>query len=457
MMVARTSNDIFKRMLAYTLSRTRLSDIRESDPAVHMLASIAIEIAKSDVAAVNRQNENTIDGAEGDLLDDVLAALLPDGHERSDGYYATGGAVVFYRPMGSSGPLTIAKGMPVRRLRDGMVFYTAAAATFSGVNTASDAPVSVICGTKGTTGNCQIGEITQLGQAIAGVSSCSNTALLTNGADIEDDQAARDRAKLYIKGISPCTNNGILSRVLDYESDTYGRALFATWADYNPLTPGKAILYVDDGNGTSGPIENQVAEQASSSPLAGYYSFYTKYRPLATNPTVTWAVGTKSGYEIWSPSIGQCVLKTTNDAAPTDGIFDLSAYTTYGGLVQELQNIVNGVINDPDLPGFKGAGNQVQILPAAFFDYTPIAADILYATNSNITAVNSQLRLALTTFVNATLGIGQSLTIADVVTVLKSNSAVLNVTDVTIDGVATDRIAAPNEVIRINPDDITLS
>lgn len=456
MMTARTSNDIFKRMLAYTLSRTRLSDIRETDPAVHMLASIAIEIAKSDVAAVDRQNESTIDGAEGTLLDDVLAAILPEGHERSDGYYATGGALIFNRPQGSSGALTIAKGTAVARGRDGLPYFTASAATFSGVNLVSDAPVSVICSVKGTTGNCQIGEITQLGQSIPGVSSCTNTALITSGADTEDDQSARDRAKLYVKGISPCTNNGILSRVLDYESSTFGRALFATWGQYNPLTPGQAILYVDDGNGTSGPIENQIAEQASSSLLATYYTFYTKYRPLATNPVVTWDGGSKWGSPIWSPSLGQCLMKLTSFPAPTDGIFDLGTYTTYGGLVQELQNMVNGVINDPDLPGYKGAGIVVQIQPAFCGAHTAISANILYASNANVTAVNSQLRLALTTFVNATLGIGQSLLLADVTTVLKSNASVLNVTDVTIDGVASDRMAAANEVIRTNPSVITL-
>lgn len=457
-MIARSSTDILKRMLSYTLARTRLSDIRETDAMVHILTSVANEIAKSDQNAVIRKNESSLDGAENEILDDVLAAVLPDGQQRSQGYYATGGAVVFYRPLGSAGGLTVAKGTIVRRARDGMLFRTLADATFTGVNTTSSA-VPVVCLTKGTTGNCaSIGEITQLGQAIAGVSSCSNTATITNGADYENDQAARDRARRHVRGISPCTQNGILAQVLNYESADYGRALFASFAMYDPTNPGFAIIYVDDGNGTAGPTESRSAEESSSSVLNGMYVLWARYPALASNPSITWNGG--GGFPGWSyvvQSTGQILVKTRSGVpAPADGIFDIGAYTTYGGLVGELQALLNGTIPDVTNQGFIGAGNVVQVKPARFTGYTSISANITYAANSNITTVNNALKTALTTFINSTLGIGQSLFLADVITVIKSNPSVVNVNSVEINGVAADEVAEADEVIRVQPTTITL-
>lgn len=458
-MIARSASEIFKRMLAYTLARTRLSDIRETDPMVHILMSVANEIAKSDQNAVIRDNESTLDGAENEILDDVLEAILPDGQERSQGYFATGGLVVFYRPSGSSGDLIVATGTIVRRARDGMLYRTLADATFTGVNTTSSA-VAVVCVTKGASGNCNsIGEITQLGQAIAGVSSCSNTAIITNGADYENDQAARDRARRHIRGISPCTHNGILARVLNYESSDYGQALFATFGEYDPTKPGFATLYVDDGNGTSGPVVNRVAEIASSTLLNGNYILWTRYPAIETLPAVSWGGGGSiPAWQYTIESTGQILVRASSlMPAPADGMFDIGAYTTYGGLVGELQALINGRLPDVSEQGYAGAGDIITVKPARFTGYATITANITYAPNVNITTLNTTLKTALTTYVNSNIGIGQSLLLADIIAVLKSNASVLNVDNVTINGSASDEVADADEVIRIQPTTISFT
>jgi hypothetical protein len=314
---------------------------------------------------------------------------------------------------------------------------------------------------KGTNGNCQIGEITIVGSTIAGVSGCTNTTVITSGTDTESDQSARDRAKLYIKAISPCIPNGILYQVLNHTSSTYGSVKFASWGIYDPNKPGYATLYIDDGNGTSGPIETESLEYDSGLLLDGKYILWTKYRPIATTlPAITWIVSPTT----YSPSkatfvepTGQIIVEIGSSPAPTGGVFTVGTYTTYSGLVGEVQNLIDGTLSDTANQGFGGAGLVIRVLPAQFKGYLPISADILWATGANVTAQTTVLKNALVNYVNNTKGIGVGITLADVTAILKANPWVLNVTDITINSVASDYNAAVNEVVRIQPTGITLT
>lgn len=456
-MIVRQENEIFKRTLSNVLARTQLSDIRETDVIVKVCAAFASEVAKGDVDAWSRRNEGFIDGTAGTLLDDLLAEFLPSGQTRGEGAYASGGDIEFYRPQGSSGALTVVAGTLVKRRRDGMIYKTLADATF-GVTDLTSSVVPVVCSIKGSRGNAIVtGEIDTLATAVPGVSSCSNTLSITNGADRDSDETARDSAREYIKSISPATHAGIKKRTLDYTSETYGGVRFAKWEPVDIYNPGYQTLYIDDGNGTSGPItarNTDTTEEFTAFLENGNYTIFTRYKPLYSTPEITYNTGTAVTSSLWANALGQgqVVPPTT----PTNGVFEIGTYSTYDGLVGEVQGMINGVVNDVDDSGISGAGLMVTIKPAIFSAYTTIGANVLFADNSNVTNVTAQIKAKLVTDINTLWNIGTHLTIADITTIVRSVAGVIDITDITIDGDEASKYAASYEVIRTRTDSINI-
>lgn len=459
-MIVRKESEIFKRLLSYILSRTNMSDIRETDALVKACAAISSEIAKGDENAWQRRNEGSVDGTSGELLDDLLATYLPAGITRNDGAYASGGSVVFNRPIGSSGVLTVLAGTKIKRQRDGMMYMTLVDATFGIADLVSSA-VPAVCLTKGSRGNSIIvGEITQLAQSVPGVTSCSNTAVITNGADAASDETARQQARDYVKAISPATPAGIMYRTLNYTSSTNGTVKFAKWRNLDLAKPGFRTLYIDDGNGTSGPIVAQNAggtESFTAILTGGKFTLFTRYNPVASTPTITYNAGADTPITtLWAEALGQAQVTLLAGSTPTNNLFTFGAYTTYGGLVGEVQKMINGVINDPEDAGISGAGLVVTVLPAQFSAYTTISANILYTAGANVTLVSAQIKAALVTKINSSWSIGEDLTIADVTEIIKGVSGVDDVSVIEIDGVEANKYAADYEVIRVVQTGITL-
>lgn len=459
-MIVRKESEIFKRLLSYVLSRTNMSDIRETDALVKACAAVASEIAKGDEFAWQRRNEGSPDGTSGELLDDLLETYFPAGITRSDGAYASGGGIVFNRPMGSSGVLTVLAGTKIKRQRDGMFYMTLVDALFGIADLVSSA-VPAVCLTKGSKGNSIIvGEITQLAQAVPGVTSCSNTSVISNGADADGDETARQKAKDYVKAISPATPAGIMYRTLNYTSSTNGTVKFAKWRTLDLAKPGFRTIYIDDGNGTSGPMvaQNAGGTESFTAPVAGgKYTLYTRYNPIAIAPAITYNGGAGAPVTtLWANAMGQAQVALPAGSTPTNDLFTFGAYSTYGGLVGEVQKMINGVINDPDDAGIGGAGLVITVEPAQFSAYTTIDANILYTTGANVTLVAAQIKAALVTKINSLWSIGKALTIADITDIVKGITGVDDITDILIDGTAANKYAAEYEVIRVVQSGITL-
>jgi hypothetical protein len=154
--------------------------------------------------------------------------------------------------------------------------------------------------------------------------------------------------------------------------------------------------------------------------------------------------------------MGQAQVALPAGSTPTNDLFTFGAYSTYGGLVGEVQKMINGVINDPDDAGIGGAGLVITVEPAQFSAYTTIDANILYTTGANVTLVAAQIKAALVTKINSLWSIGKALTIADITDIVKGITGVDDITDILIDGTAANKYAAEYEVIRVVQSGITL-
>lgn len=456
-MRVQSAAEIRERMLARLVANTELSDLRETDPATQALYAAADELFRAQIEMWKVRDGAYLSTAEDDDdVDEHAAEVLPEGMERDEGSYATGGALVFTRPTGGAGGVTVVAGTPVQRSKDGYGYRTLGVATF-GAGATESSGVSVVASTKGTDGNCAATEIDRLGVSIAGITGCRNTASITNGRGRQSNEDLKQAIRDHVAGIVPPTPAGILRTALAVDDATYGRCLFAKLGTVRKETAGYVYLYIDDGNGTSGPqVAVGAGEVLVSSSQGGERIFFLARRPLVSaGPVLTdelAAVVTPSWVLPWGMaefSTGLAVAKTITAAA----------YTVYGGLVAAVQAALDGdVMNPLTTSGAVGAGCLVVVKPAALKTggYVSITATVDRINGVSLATVSAVLKRQIVQFVNS-LDIGAPLLVSDIVTLLRANSYVTNVRDVTINGVALDLYCAASEIIRTKDTEIDLS
>lgn len=350
-------DQILIQFLAKIVSRTQLSDISDSSVLKHILAAVARGIDELYYNASLLKDLFSIDRATGEDLDARAAEILPGTTTRIEAVKSSGN-LVFSRA-GTTGTVTIPIGTKVST-SGGAVFTTTAVGSITptspqqiaghGVGRDSNL-VSAVADEAGLAGNVAANTIVKFQAKPAGVDEVTNPSAFTYGADLESDDAFRNRLRQFVAGLARSTINAIESGVLGAEDPDTGQTILYAKAIEDVVDRGEVTLYLDDGTGSA-----ESTEETKGTALAGAY----QWAGGVADPT-TVLVNTTSDV-----SIGDFIGLEANDT-----FFEISAINAGvsvdidnpGGLTLPTDAGVGTTYKEPEYltEGFGGGGGDAAV------------------------------------------------------------------------------------------------
>ena len=129
----------------------------------------------------------------------------------------------------------------------------------------------------------------------------------------------------------------------------------------------------------------------------------------------------------------------------------VDAYRHFTGLLQFVQNTIDGKIDDPEnFPAIKAAGVQVEVGEPISISLD-IELDISTREGVTLTSVTNDIKSAVTSYVN-NLPVGGDVVIAEIITAIKNN--VTSVFDVSVLSPTENESVADNKLVRISESNI---
>lgn len=166
---------------------------------------------------------------------------------------------------------------------------------------------------------------------------------------------------------------------------------------------------------------------APARPIAGENYFIVDIRATAKLPPGSFVIDETTGNIQFigltlSPggvNPGEGVVAVNENYPLTTGD---AAYQYYGGLVQEVQRVMNGVPSDPfNYPGIKGAGARVRVTTPQVVNVT-ISVGISAPAGLSEDTIATSVKNAIVTYVNS-LGIGDNVIVAEIIRIAQESGA----------------------------------
>ncbi len=153
------------------------------------------------------------------------------------------------------------------------------------------APIRAV--TAGSAGNVQVGAITLLATAIAGVDTVTNSSALAGGADAESDAALRTRFSSFLASRARGTPLAIGNAILSIQQGINYTIQENTSLSGNPQM-GCFLVTIDDGSGTP-PAALLAAAGSAVESMRPVGSYYAVQPPTVTTANVTLSIVTAMG------------------------------------------------------------------------------------------------------------------------------------------------------------------
>ncbi len=421
----RTFEEILERAINRVVARTSLTDINDGSSLKQLLAAWAREADELYFQAANLLDLFDIYKAVGNDLDERAKEFNPNLIGRDPARRATG-AVVFGRA-GIVGTVTIPIGTQVQVPPDGaqpaIIFETTVDGQILAGFSAS-APVDVTALSAGTSGNADSGTITGFTSKPSGVDTVTNPSALTNGRDLESDDAFRTRLVAQIKGLARSHVFGIQTAALSAEDPASGKRVVFAQVVEDFVSLGNVVVYIDDGGGTAKSTLAVVGGSILAAATGGERILQLPNYPI--DESAPFAVrrtagtgGSPSGEPVgllpsWAytlnPASGQINLLQAAfpngliAGAPGDSI--AGDWTYYTGLVAKCQKIIDGDPADrANYPGYRAAGVLIKVQTPAI-DQQVIRVNITVQAGFDQETAADAVVIALSAYVNG-LGIGE--------------------------------------------------
>ena len=442
--------EIVGRMRNRVIARTDVTDLEQTGSVNQVLSAAAREDDEQYFQMGKLLAIFDIDTAEGDDLDEVAKAVNPDAISRISKRKATG-AVIFGRT-GTSGTTTISQGQTVQVPGTSLIYETTEEGSIlNGFSDSAAVPISALVA--GAEYNVDPTTVTAFGSAPSGVDSVTNPSALTNGRDLESDDALRARIKLYLKSLSRATITALVYACLGVEDTLTGQTVVFAAAVEDMINLGNVIVYIDDGAGTPASSVQVAAESVVAAAVGGEVDLYLDNKPL--NTTAAYAIQVNAGlvvegvdYTI-NPASGYLKMLTPLTAA--DAV--TADYWYYDGLVQECQKIIDGDPADrAAYPGYRAGGVLVRVL-------VPQVVQISFTANISVkqgwsqTSVAANVSSAISGYINS-LGISEDVILKELV---ERAMSVPGMYDIAIVTPTNNRIVLDNQIARIVAGNITIS
>lgn len=460
---ARTRVEILRDMVARVVARSSLVGLTRNAAVYHVLAAAADEIAEGYFQLARLRDLFSIDRATGSDLDERAREIQPGTVTRRSAGYATT-SVVFSRP-GTAGLIAIPAGTIVGAVdANGTIRYRTTAAGSIPNLSSSSAPIPATAVEAGTRGNVDANQIVRILTRIAGVTSVTNPAAVSNGTDRESDADFRARIKAFVRSLARGTVAALEATAKNARLSDGARVLFAKVYE-DPLANGYVQLYIDDGTGGTDTYDSAYAvsyDTMLSPALGGERRVYTTNKPIRDDGSFVLevnAVAKVRGTDyVLNPATGQITFLTgPYPAGLTAGDVVRANYRSYTRLVKEVQRIVDG---DPlfplTYPGIRAAGILVQALPPQTVPQT-LAAGIAVDDGFDTLAVAAQVVTAIQSYING-LNIGEDVIVAQIVEVAMAVTGMrdFQITSLTGSSPAVNQVMLESQVARIAASDISL-
>lgn len=377
---------LVQSLAARVIARTDLTDLAEGSVLMHLVSTVAEELALAELRLKQIRDSYNPETAAGADLDERARELPPHGMQRRSATRAQGAVLELTRideatpAQVAAGenypdPLTVPKGALFRRSDDPTQTYeTTEDVTFAGSAGAglpgesTKGSVYVRAMTPGTLGNCDISSVVEIVSAPSQIIAVTNTVALDNGHARESDAQLRERMLVYMASLARCQPAALEFAALDFESSLGTRAMYAKVYE-DPTNRGYSELVIDDGSG----LEANTTPGASTEGLVPAHGQVVLYHEApATAPIQTIRVSRGGVVTTYRYDAGQYISLPERGLVyfpegvllPSDK-WQINGYDVYTGLVSELQQYIEGDTSRPiEFPGWRAAGTRVVVRPA---------------------------------------------------------------------------------------------
>ena len=359
----RTRDELARLVLGSIVSRTALTDTSQGS-VVDTISQAFGAVS----ASIERQIEKARDAfdlrnATGAELDERLKEFPLETITRKEATLARGHLELSFNPALTAN-LTIEEGSTFARSDNPSVIYSTTQEYIvqAGQNAFA---VEVEANLDGIEGNCAKGLITTILSAPSEITSVNNTGAFTNGLEQETDTQLKRRALLYLKSLARCQPSALEYGALSLSS-TQGRLILASIYE-DPYVLGYSELAIDDGSGKLG--ENKRAGKRyimTAGNTGGVRTFYHE-APAVNNvtlATISNNVETPLDPTKYLSIPERGVIYIDEGAISANQTFTVQYYEVYTGLIAEVQDLIEGDINNPlSKPAFRACGTRVRVVP----------------------------------------------------------------------------------------------
>lgn len=429
--VPRNPQQVLREMLAKVVNRTELSDVQVGSTLFTILNSMAHEVANTEARMFNLRASYALKNATGQDLDERVSELPPVGISRKRATNASGSVLKITRTQASadSGALIIPVGSTVSQSSNGATYRIASEAVIPFGDLFIE-NVYVVAVAPGSQGNAATGDIDTINTMPDEVVSVENTAPINNGLEKETDGSLRNRAYRYINSLGRVGVKSLEYLGTSFISSDNTSFTFANVYE-DPTKPGYSELVVDDGTGLQDPGTRLTSPRVITVPLGGA-RFITHERPLVRPLNsnlfdIVDADGNRVNVQdddfISIPERG--LLYFREGLLSGGETISLRSVRAYSGIIAELQEEIEGNVNDPNvLTGFRAAGCRVRVVPPIKTDFEA-KLNIICSPEYDRNQVIEACRLAVIDFVN-NLNIGAEMIPSQLTTHLMTTQNILS-------------------------------
>lgn len=455
-------DQILQQMISHVVAQTDLSDVTDASTFKHFLAAMARALEEGYYRAGLILEMFNLDTAVGEALDQRVAELTAGIIAREQAEKATG--FVTFGRSGTTGAVAIAQGTLVRTA-DGVDFITTAAGSIAdGFSTSADVPVIAVEG--GTNGNVAANTVIKFANKPSGVQTVTNASAFGNGKGEEDDDSLRSRARDWERSLARCHVYALEVAARGVEL-TNGQRVEYSKAIEDITNRGEVTLYVDDGQGTaetfteitSASPENVTAGLAGppvGTAVGGEEFLFLDNKPIRPEgPTPLKLTSSTRGVLVentdYLVNTATAQIKFTPALVAAEQID--AEYTYFTGLIQEVQKVIDGDVNDREnYPGHRAAGVRV-VVDTPVVVIQQVEASLRLEDGFTLTSIEAAIQTAVAEYIN-TLGISGDVIRNRVIEVIMS---VDGVRDVTLATPSANIIVLDNELPRTSAANIVLS
>lgn len=446
-------------MVSRIVARSRLRGLARNSGVFHVASASAAEDSEQYFQMARLRSVFSIETATGSDLDERAREIMPAVLRRRAPLRATTNQL--FTRVGTTGTTIIPTGSQVgaEDAEGVIIFRTTAPGSITPGNTVS-APIPVVAQLAGVRGNVDAGAISRLLSRIPGVVSTTNAAVVITGQSRESDQSFRARLRSFIQSLSRGTPTAIESFSASVQTPDGRRVLHAKVVE--PILPnGTTTVYIDNGTGATDVLDitYQSADDTVLTAVGGEIEVFSTLNPIRNFIEVRVNNALQVQDVDFSLDVTRGRVRFSSASYPlglTTGDVVTMRYVSYGGLIEAVNEVVNGNPSDAiRFPGVRAAGIQTFVLPAIAVPQT-LQGVISARDGYNVVTLAALVASTIQEYINS-LGIGAPVIVAEIVERAMGVPGMYNFKILSLTGgAAIDQVVQAYQVPRIQSSDISL-